>query len=207
MYGLRVTGRQLTGRGTRWLVIPIMIICMGSTPVTARQKPMETRLEYKIKASFLYNFLFYVTWPETGPGNADRPRDSKIVIGMMGKDPFGDFFKIVEGKKVFNKRIVIRRFKAGTHPSLLSQCHILFISASLKPVVADILESIEDYPVLTVSEIQGFAQKGGMINFVAMENNVSFEINRNAAAKVGITLSSKILRVAASIVETEHGKE
>ena len=53
--------------------------------------------------------------------------------------------------------------------------------------------------ILTVSDMPGFLQRGGMIQFVAEDKRVRFQINAAAAQHVGLALSSELLRVAASV--------
>jgi len=46
---------------------------------------------------------------------------------------------------------------------------------------------------LTVGEVPGFAEQGGIINFVRKEDHLSFEINIGAAGQNGLKISSKLL--------------
>ncbi len=48
--------------------------------------------------------------------------------------------------------------------------------------------------MLVVSDIDGFAEKGGMIGFTT-DTNVRLEINLTAARAAGLAISSKLLRV------------
>jgi hypothetical protein len=41
-----------------------------------------------------------------------------------------------------------------------------------------------------------FAAHGGMIQFVVKDNKVRFVVNRSAAERVGLSLSSELLKVA-----------
>jgi hypothetical protein len=187
-------------RGYLVLAGLIYICCMGSRvlyPVESGKKPLR---EYKIKAGFIYRFLFFADWPGNHAANPKGSAGHEIIIGILGDDPFGDLFNIVEGEKIGGQKLVVRRFEADARPAELVKCRILFISPGLEPRIDGILASLEGYPVLTVSEIKGFGQKGGIINFLTYENKVRFEINRQAAKRVGIKLSSKLLRLAVRII-------
>jgi preprotein translocase subunit Sec61beta len=50
--------------------------------------------------------------------------------------------------------------------------------------------------VLTVGESEAFARQGGMIRFFEEDNRLRFEINPTAAEKVGLRISSKLLKLA-----------
>ncbi|HZC80107.1 MAG TPA: YfiR family protein, partial [Nitrospiraceae bacterium] len=63
----------------------------------------------------------------------------------------------------------------------------------------EILTILDKTSVLTVSEIPRFTQRGGMIQFVIEANKVRFEVNLTNSELVGLTLSSQLLKVAASV--------
>jgi hypothetical protein len=60
---------------------------------------------------------------------------------------------------------------------------------------------------LTVGETEGFAVLGGIINLTVEDNKVHFEINRLAADRAGLKISSKLLRIAKIVKEQDHGSK
>jgi hypothetical protein len=62
-----------------------------------------------------------------------------------------------------------------------------------------IVSTLRNSSVLTVSEVPGFADAGGMIEFVIEDDKVRFHINPAAARAAGLTVSSRLLSVASSI--------
>jgi hypothetical protein len=156
----------------------------------------ELEREYQIKAAFLYKFLLFAEWPEETTAESG----DTIVIGIIGEDSFGDAFEPVEGEIIDGRKLAIRRFKEDVSVATLEECRILFISSSLKKEASKLLKTLNEYPIITVSEVKGFTQSGGMINFVIKGKRVGFEINTSAAESVGIKFRSKLLRVAHQIV-------
>jgi hypothetical protein len=77
-----------------------------------------------------------------------------------------------------------------------TNCHILFISASEKARLPEILAGLSGASVLTVSEMERFTEKEGMINFIRQGTKIRFQINEGAAKKVHLTISSKLLSLA-----------
>jgi hypothetical protein len=143
--------------------------------------------EYQVKAAFLYNFAKFVEWP----GNAGANPDAPVVIGVLGRDPFGrEIDRAVEGKTVNGRRLMIKRFSSL---EAYEYCHILFISSSERNNLPQIIAAVRNSSVLTVSETDRFAHIGGIINFVTIENRIRFEINQAAAERAGLKISSKLL--------------
>ena len=153
--------------------------------------------EYKVKAAFLYNFLKTVTWP-------DRDETGPYRIGLLGEDRFQDAFDPIKGKTVRDRAVVVQRFsQAEQRTEVLRQCHILFIGASEKETLAQILQAVHGAPVLTVGETGGFLETGGMINFIPGAEKGEFEIHLSVCQAVGLGVSSKLLRIARRVLQDE----
>jgi hypothetical protein len=151
-------------------------------------------LEYQIKAAFLYNFAKFVEWPAN---EASHPAHS-IVIGVLGDDPFGGFLEqTLVGKTYHDKPLVARRVQKSEDPASFQ---VLFISKSEEARLGDILTSLDGASVLTVSDMDHFADRGGMIGFRREGNKVRFEINADAAARAGLTISSQLLKLATRVI-------
>jgi hypothetical protein len=58
------------------------------------------------------------------------------------------------------------------------------------------LAAVRGLPVLVVAESKKAADAGAEITFVVEDNRVKFDVNDDAAARAGLTISSKLLRVA-----------
>lgn len=150
--------------------------------------------EYQVKAAYLFNFLKFVEFPEESFGDSLAP----IVIGIVGKDPFGPSLpQVVVGKTVEGRDLVIRNFHTGEN---LREAHILFISASEKKRLPQILAGLQGVSVLTVADLDGFLDEGGMIQFLSESDRVRFAINVNAAGRAKIKISSKLLSLARMVV-------
>lgn len=149
--------------------------------------------EYQVKALFLLNFTKYVDWPEEASGGANAP----ITIGVLGEDHFGaDLKKAVEGKTVNGRAIVVQ---AVDKDGDWCRYQVLFISASEKKRLGEILVQVKTLPVLTVGENDQFLQQGGIINFVKKDGKVRLEIDLNAARQAKLRISSKLLSVADNV--------
>jgi hypothetical protein len=117
----------------------------------------------------------------------------------VGRDPFGTALDdVVKGKSINGRGFLIKRFKSGEDAAA---CHIVFISTSEKSRVRSILDRLQGISILTVSDIPGFCQGGGMIDFELLDQKIRFEINPEAAERAGLKVSSKLLNVAKIVRE------
>jgi len=154
--------------------------------------------EYEVKAAFLYNFAKFVTWSQ----NESDSSNESFIIGIAGRDPFGNLIEQVMGSKtVLGKQIQIRRYRSVYQAGL---CHILFVSESEKNNYKQILKLFSGRPVLTVSDADGFIEAGGMIRLYVADNKIRFEINVRAAEKAKLKLSSKLLYLATNLKNNDQ---
>lgn len=121
-----------------------------------------------------------------------------VTLGILGKDPFGSVLEeTLANQKIEGRNISILHI---TDYLQIKKCQILFISQSETRRWPRIFEHLKTAPILTIGEAEGFAQKGGIINFFSEENKIRFEINHAAARARRLQISSKLLRLA-KIVE------
>jgi hypothetical protein len=173
-----------SARGCRWWLFLLAAACLAG-PVPAQQRSRE----YDLKAVFLYNFATFVEWPEA----ARPPAGAPIVIGVLGRDPFGTALdEVINGEKLNGHPLQVRRCKSADEAR---ECHILFISASEASHVGDILQALKGRPVLTVGDMPRFLEMGGIIAF-STDARLQLHVNAPAARQAGLNISSKLLRVA-----------
>jgi hypothetical protein len=154
--------------------------------------------EHRVKAVFLFNFSKFVEWPPSAFTAADAP----FVIGVFGRDPFGsDLDDVARGETVNGRQLLVRRVQTVQDAAA---CQILFIPQSERASLDEILAALARSNTLTVSDLDGAAQRGAMIRLVTDRDKVRMRINVESARAAGLTISSKLLR-AAEIVAPADG--
>jgi len=147
--------------------------------------------EYDLKAVLLYHFTQFVEWPA-----ASFPRpDSPMVIGVLGRDPFGHALDILATQPAENgRRIVIVRLR---NLDAARNCHILFVSESEQDRLPEIIAALRNLPVLTVGDFEGFATGGGIVRFMKTpDDRIRLRINLDSVRASGLNMSAKLLRIA-----------
>jgi hypothetical protein len=154
--------------------------------------------EYDVKAAYLYGFGRFVEWPAAAPPAAGKA----FGVCVIGADPFGRRLdEAVAGAVMKDKPVVVHRI---TQLEQSGPCHTLFISASEGDRLGRILAGLGNRPVLTVSDVPQFAQRGGMIGFTLDGSRVRFTVNLAAAHEAGLQMNSELLRVAVEILKSRE---
>jgi hypothetical protein len=201
-----------TGNLHSVLLLLVLCVCLGLglivTPMAHADTSSAKYKEYEVKAAFIFNFLKFIDWPE----EKTAANNNKIIIGIIGEDPFGQATNVFKGKSVEEHKILLTRFQGieqikkmpekekNENFDALKRCHLLFICQSEQKQVRDITEIVSNSSVLTVADTDGFIEMGGIINFFTEDNKIRFDINQAAAEKTGLKIRSQLLRLAKRVV-------
>src|ERR1700674_5270396 len=175
---------------SRLIAIILALLVSAHLVATPKGHAQDSLSEYQVKAAYLFNFLKFVEWPAEAFTDPLGP----IVIGIVGDDPFGNALPhMIMGKTVQGRDLVIRKYRAGED---LRASHVLFISESEKKRLPRLLASLRGSNVLTVADVDGFLEEGGMIRPFSEGDRVRFAINVDATMMAKLKVSSKLLSLA-----------
>lgn len=177
--------------GGRWILALAVNLALALPPaIPGEQTPFS---EYQVKATWLVNFARFTEWPA---GTFAR-NNSPILVGLLGRDPFGgELEKALKGKQVDGRSLTLRRV---TTDQDLPACQILFVASSERRRLRDLPHRLKQARVLTVGESEEFLDQGGIINFKIENGTVRFEINLQSAQAAGIRLHPSLLKVATRV--------
>jgi hypothetical protein len=153
--------------------------------------------EYEVKAAYIFNFAKFIQWSD----DSFSSDDSYFVIGIYGENPFGKVLdRTLKGRSIHNRKWLIKYYD---NPEKIDSCHILYVSDVSKTECLNIIKSIKEKPILTIgNNIDEFCELGGIINFTKQYSKYRFEINNNAAIRVKLSISSKLLSLAKIVTDT-----
>lgn len=163
---------------------------LGLTAAIQGARAAEVPTEYQVKAVFLYNFSHFIEWPGEAFGTPNEP----FYICIFGNDPFGTHLdEAVKGEQLNQHPLSVRRIHDAAEAK---NCRILYIDRSQEAELHQTLTTLDHRSILTVSDQQGSAERGVMIQFTTENNRIRLRINVDSAKSAGLTISSKLLRPA-----------
>lgn len=180
-------------RSYRNVLLPLLCAgWLGGLCLTGMAWAQAGSTEYDVKAAFLFNFTKFVEWPP----EAFTDDHSPLKLCVLGENPFGKTLKALMDEEVGGRRLTLAILDKL---SSVETCHVLYVSRSERDRVPQILAVVKSSAVLTVGDAPGFTDQGGMINFILEGSKVRFDINQEAAERVGIKISSRLLALAKHI--------
>ncbi|SRR5579885_2239914 len=186
-YRMDSTESVRSGVDQRPFALLILVLCFVTNALSAQQP-----LEYDVKAAYLLNFTKFIEWPESAFADERSP----FVICILGHDPFGRVLdNIVHEESVDHRRVVVRRIIDIPAPQT---CQMVFVESASQELTKRLAAAARG--MLTIGQGTPFVLDGGMIAFVVEDRKVRFDINQTAAENAGLKVSSKLLKVARTVV-------
>lgn len=169
--------------------MPRLVAFLLVGALALRAAPVDSD-EYRVKAAVVYNLAKFVEWPaQTFKADKDP-----IRICVLGQNPFGASLEQSVAGKFISGRPLAVEYVPGEKQT--SNCQILFVSSSERRRLRAILAETRATSVLTVGEIEGFAEQGGIVNLKLVDNHVQMEINLEASGHVHLRIHSQVLNLA-----------
>ena len=146
-------------------------------------------IEDKLKSIIVGKIAKFINWENS---------DSKEFVITVYKNQLGDYFNSIHnGKKINNKKI---RIDYINNIEDLKFTNILYISKATSAELSFIFNYTNNKNILTISDLRGFAQKGGMIQIYSLSQKLKLNINLQKAKKENIQIKASLLRMV-TIVE------
>ena len=172
------------------VLLLILVICFSV-------KTFSQSTEYTMKAIAFEKLSLFVTWQAEAVKNNPS---QEFVIAVLGQHPFGDILdEVYKNKKIKDKKVKIVYVN---NIKQLKDCQILFVSKTSPNELQKVLDYVKGKSILTISDTDGFAKAGCMINFYLYENKLHFEINQKVMIDEGFTIDYLLLRVCKIINPT-----
>lgn len=166
----------------RFLKYPFLVLLFFSLSSGKANDPNA-----KIKVIFIYNFTKYIEWP-------DNYKQGDFIIGVLGEsDLIGELSNLAQTKSIGSQKCVVKSFASVKE---ITKCHMLYIPQEKSDLFKDVLKKASGMNTLIITEKEGLARQGAVINFVSVDNKQKFELNKTNAGKYGLKVSSNLSTLA-----------
>ncbi|WP_221792309.1 YfiR family protein [Aquisediminimonas sediminicola] len=178
------TGKIINTRLTRAVTLWALMICVAVTgvqPVRADENSPN-----RLKAAIMFNILRFVNFPLEDAGRAlrlcvDRDEDAARELALL------------HGRHVGDRDVEVRLMDFAAVGG--AGCDIAYLGNGSAASIARLSQRGR----LLVGDGPGFINGGGTIGLVRFGNQIRFEINARAARQSGVSISSKLMRLAARV--------
>ena len=125
------------------------------------------------------------------------PEKKEIDLICVGDDPMvRSIESMAPAYRSSGKQLVVRKTDSLAGFKQIEHGEIVFISGEERAQLAQILDEAARRKLLSVSDGEGFAERGVHIGIQILNNKVTFAINRSEVEKSGLYLSSRLYKLA-----------
>ncbi len=138
-----------------------------------------------LKASYIHNFVTFTKWPP------DAFPAAASTFCVLGDAPVAEALeRAVKGRLHAGHKIGVSRVTATAS---LRGCSVLYLSGIPAAQAVSILAAIRDQPVLTISDMEGFAELGGIVQLFYARGSLLFNVRVEPAKRARLELSSRLI--------------
>ncbi len=131
----------------------------------------------------------FVSWPDQHVEN-----EGAFLVSVFNDEDFFRYltylYKDVEIKGMKPKVALVKELAE------INDSHILFLTKKSSGSIDQILKLTNNKPILTIGDCKDFGNKGTIVNFIDVQDEVKFEINLNSYKNSELKIDSRLFDVA-----------
>jgi hypothetical protein len=191
-----------SNRDFPYRAIGSMVLLLGMMAAAPRMSAQRYSQEH-VNATALINLAGFIEWPR----GVIQPPPAPVTFCTLGEGgTVAELERSSHSQKVNLHDIAVRTMQG---PQDVAGCHLIFLTAGAAKHQQKVIESAKGLPVALVSEIAGFARKGGTVNFSNVNGRIILDVNQKSAEAANLKINARILMMS-TIVRSggpEDGKE
>lgn len=162
----------------------LLIILMSMYSLRAPAQAHDVSYtDLHLKAAYIVKMVNFISWPNSAQTN---------TLCIAGEDLIGiSLAQLQTTSGALKNWNIVERSGSKNYKG----CQILYIGKNVENI-RKLLTALGTEHILTISDVDTFIDKGGMIGFISQDKKVRIEINNKIAQKNNISISSKLLEVA-----------
>jgi len=175
------------------LVHRIVRLCAAGAWLAACA-PAHAVNELDVKAAVIANLLAFADWP----AQSAPPPNAPLVLCVGAQQPLRAPLATLNGRVVRQWVLQVRELTPNDATAL---CHALLVDDHLLAARPALLRELRSLPLLSFADGQQAADATVCIRLDVVDRRVSFSVDLATARANGLTLSSRLLRLAREVRE------
>jgi hypothetical protein len=164
--------------------ITVAVLLLAGTLASAQDVPEPT-----LKAAFIYNFALFTEWPARASAVTEP-----LAFCVVGDPAVGDALKqVVKGRLLAGRNIGVLQMASSGSPR---GCHVVYLSGVTVAQAMQLVAGLRDEPVLTMSDLEGFTDQGGMAQCFFEHGHLRFNVRLEPVTRARLQISSRLLALA-----------
>jgi len=185
------------GGGSRQLLIRSRIGAAAVVLLCGSMLLAQDVTEPSLKAAFLFNFVKFTDWP----AETVAPELPLLLCVLGDESVRTELEEAVKGNKIGAHALNVISVNIDGQ---LRSCHLLYVTGLDRRQSHELVGKVRNAPVFTVSDLDRFAQLGGVLQLFVEGGKMRFAINPVSMLRARLHISSKVMALA-EVVKDESG--
>jgi len=169
-------------RGLAALPCALALACVSARAATAVERGA-------LEAAIVFNLLQFVEWP----GEVAQPDGAPLTLCFKGSSPLLPSALQLDGRPI--RRMTLRVIKLD---GVQHQCQAVYLDSTQGE--ADARTAIRE-PALVIGASDYRPAVAPSIQLLFLDGRLAFDIDKRKAQLVGLVISSRLLRLARTVIE------
>jgi hypothetical protein len=179
----------------------VLLPALWLVSMAADAQNIDAERYAQVKAGYILNLVRLTEWPESAFDDEDDP----IAIHVVGADAMTGYLRtLIREERVGGRRLVLDERNEGPSEPSLGRAHVLYIGRTEQSRLGSLVAAASAHPVLTVSDIPGFADRGGMIGLTLRGGRVGLDANMHRIESSSVRISSRVLSLATLVDDRQR---
>ena len=175
-------------QSSRRFFLATALVVLGAA--ARAQSPADAR----VKARLALTLARFTQWPAAAFA---APNDPLVMCLMHRDSALAEAFAELSSQTVAGRTVRV----VGAAEKAVAGCHVLFVHGSVDRAAAGAIAAAAAMPLLTISDSEGFAARGGMVELIADNDSIRLDVNLKALRASQLGLSSQVLKLARQVRE------
>jgi hypothetical protein len=164
--------------------LTVAVLLLVGAPASAQDVPEPT-----LKAAFIYNFALFTEWPASVAAVTEP-----LAFCVIGDPAVGDALRqVVKGRVLAGRTVDVSQVPSIGPPR---GCHVVYLSGVTVARAAQLVAGLRDEPVLTMSDLEGFTDRGGIAQCFFEHGRLRFNVRLESVTRARLQISSRLLSLA-----------
>lgn len=150
--------------------------------------------ELDVKAAIVANLLGFADWP----AHAAPPPNAALVLCVGAQQPLREPLATLNGRVIREWYLQVRELAPS---DATAQCHALLVDDALLAARPGLRRELHTLPLLSFADASQTSQADVCIRLELLNGRVGFTVDLATARSNGLTLSSRLLRLAREVRE------
>lgn len=176
-------------RPLRVLRLGLWWLCAVSACLCAAARANPAVQEMDLKAAYIFNFIQFIDWP-----GAEAPAGHEMTVCVSPFSPLKRPLTALEGRRTSKGGTVRVKLLEVTD---LRPCRVVVLYSSDVVAALQLLRTLPaGHGILTITDELAFVDPEIVIALSQQDGRIVFSISADAAARAGLSISSRLLRLA-----------